>query len=445
MMDSYGSERTRWKTTITWAMCALIAVGLVVRIVLIWRVGKAPEGGLTGGSDAPSYILLAHSLSTGQGLAYVGQPTALRAPLYPLLLSMLDSIFGPNALLAMRVLQFVVAILTALVCAKTAAILGGKQSQRIAFALALSMPTLLFFTAQILTETFAAFLVSIFFYFLVRTIKEEKRVLPLVAMGVSAGVLLLLRFNTVFIPLIMICAVLSPPVTWRAIKRAAIPVAIAGLFVSPWVIRNMIVFHGGILYSSQTGIVAFQGAVAPSGRTRPEDKGRWLQAGWWLSDIETDSPRRLLFPSEVQLNRIAKRAAWNAWRNLGFRVVPLLIEKASYFWLSTDQLFDTSGLPASQRFLRACGVLFYWLALAAAIAGCVRLRRRERRLTNMLLLYCLAATALHLPTTMNTRLRSPLIDPLICILAALEVSALLREGTPTFERPHTPAYAESAD
>lgn len=209
--------------------------------------------------------------------------------------------------------------------------------------------------------------------------------------------------------------------------------AIAGILVSPWLIRNLVVFHGQILYSSQTGLVALQGAVSPSGRTRPEDKERWLAAGWWLQDIETDTPRRLQFPSEVQLNKTAERAAWNAWRGLGFGVVAVLLKKVCYFWLSTDQLLDTSGLPAKQRFLRVCGVLFYWLALAAAIGGLLRLRQRERRLTNVLLVYCLFATLLHLPVTMNTRLRSPLIDPLICVLAAVEISALLWKKTPALQ------------
>ncbi|MGH9575611.1 MAG: hypothetical protein ACRD40_19040 [Candidatus Acidiferrales bacterium] len=443
MPDSQESERLRWSTLTAWAIVALIAAGLIVRLVLIWRVGNASSGALTGGSDAPSYIILGHSLAAGKGFAYVGQPTALRPPLYPLLLSVLNLTLGANALLAMRMFQFFIAILTALMCAKTVSIIGGKHAQRIAFAIALSMPTLLFFTTQILTEALAAFLVSCFFYFAVREIKEKSRLSPLIGMGVSAGLLLLLRFNTIFIPLIMISAVLRLPITLKDIKRVAIPVAISALFVCPWLIRNLIVFHGGILYSSQTGIVAFQGAVAPSGRTQPEDQGHWREAGWWLSDIETDTPRRLQFPSEVELNRIATRAAWKAWRGLGLRVVPLLIKKVSYFWLSSDQLFDTSGFSQKQRLLRACGVLFYLLALAFAVAGFVRLRRRERKIANVLLLYCILATLLHLPATMNTRLRSPLIDPLVCILAALEISALQRSRKPAREALLSPSYTDS--
>lgn len=402
----------------------LIAAGAAVRLALLFQVGSAPEGALTGGSDAPAYIILAHSLATGHGLAYMGQPTALRAPLYPLILSWLDSGFGSHAFLVMRILQFVAAVLTGIVCAKIAGELWEDDSKPVAFALAFSIPTLLFFTMQILTETFAAFLVCLFLYFSVRTIKDENRRSPLIGMGVCTGLLLLLRFNAVFIPFVMICIVLRVPITWKSIKRAAVPVVIAGIFVCPWLIRNAIVFHGGVLYSSQTGITALQGALSPSGRTQPQDAEAWSSAGWWLSDIETDTARRLQFPSEVQLNKMAIRAAWTAWRSLGVRAVPLLVEKFFYFWLSTDQLFQTADFSLRQRLLRASGVLFYWFALVLAVGGFMRLRRSERRISNALLLYCIAATLLHLPVTMNTRLRSPLIDPLICVLAAGELSVL---------------------
>lgn len=101
-------------------------------------------------------------------MTYAGQATALRAPLYPLTLGQLDLIFGSYSLLMMRIMQVVVAILTAWVCAQTAAQLWGKNSRWATFGVAIFMPTLLFFTPQILTETFAAFFMSLFLYFLVR-------------------------------------------------------------------------------------------------------------------------------------------------------------------------------------------------------------------------------------------------------------------------------------
>jgi 4-amino-4-deoxy-L-arabinose transferase-like glycosyltransferase len=414
-----------------YVLALAIFVGLAARLFLIIRSGNMPEGVLGGGSDAPAYILLGNSIFQGYGMAYVGQPTALRAPLYPLLLAALRFAFGSQSLLVMRFLQFLGAILAAWLCAKTAVLLWNKQSQWPAFAIALCVPTLVFFTSQILTESFTALLVAAFLYYLARYNQNEDSA-SLVAMGVCSGLLLLLRFNSLFIPAIAALAATRLPFTSASLKRAVLPIALSLALVSPWLIRNLIVFHGGILYSSQTGTTAFQGALAPEGRTQPQGLvAMQKRQGWWLSQIETDKPVRLEYPSEIELNRQARTEAIRAWSELGIQAVPLLLKKTSYFWLSTDQLLDTGSFSGSQRKLRAAGVVIYWAILTAAIIGWFRLRKVSHRIASLFLLYCLFATILHLPFTMNTRLRSPLIDPLLCVLAAVAVSPALPAKPPS--------------
>ena len=405
-----------------YVLTVAILLGLAARLFLIIRSGNMPESILGGGSDAPAYILLGNSILQGHGMAYVGQPTALRAPLYPLLLAVLRFCFGPQSLLVMRFLQFLSAILAAWLAAKTAVLLWGEQSKWPAFTIALCAPTLIFFASQILTESFTALLVAAFLYFLVRLATSENSG-SLVGMGVCSGLLLLLRFNSPFIPAVAGLAAIRVPVTTAVLKRVLVPVALALALVSPWVIRNLVIFRGGILYSSQTGTTALQGALAPQGRTQPDGLvAMQRRQGWWLSQIETDRPVRLQYPSEVELNRQARSEAIRAWSELGVQAFPLLVRKITYFWLSTDQLLDTRSFSASQRKLRAAGVLIYWAILVAAIFGWFRIKKASPRVAHLFLLYCLFATVLHLPFTMNTRLRSPLIDPLLCVLAAVAVS-----------------------
>jgi 4-amino-4-deoxy-L-arabinose transferase-like glycosyltransferase len=346
------------------------------------------------------------------------------------MLGVLDFVFGSYSLLMMRIVQVVVAILTAWVCAQTAGQLWGEDSKWATFGFAMFMPTLLFFTPQILTEIFAAFFVALFLYFLVHPDRKEDWK-SLVGMGVCAGLLMLLRFNAVFVPVVAASGALRMPlISLRSIKRALIPVAITAVVVSPWIIRNLVVFHGGILYSSQTGTTALQGALAPQGRTQAGESEVWKRAGWWLSDIETDSLGRLQFPSEVELNRQAKHEAIRAWKALGFHAIPLLAKKVSYFWFSTDQLLSTASFSRGQRMLRAIGVLFYWATLGVAILGWFRLRKTASQTAYLLLLYCVAVTMLHLFFTMNTRLRVPFVDPLLCILVGGQISsAFVNEHT----------------
>jgi 4-amino-4-deoxy-L-arabinose transferase-like glycosyltransferase len=344
-------------------------------------------------------------------MAYVGQPTALRAPLYPLLLAGFEALFASHYLLILRLIQSLLSVLSAWVCAKTARLLWNEQAKWPAFAVAMRIPTLLFFTTQITTESFAAFFIRLFLYFLVQFSADEKWN-ALIGMGICCGILMLLRFNTLFLPLTAALAAIRFPLSTASFKRALVPLVLAFVIVSPWLVRNFIVFHGDIFYSSQTGTTAFQGALEPEGRTQSEGLLELKrQQGWWLSMIEIDRPSRLNYPSEVELNRQARSAAILAWKGLGFQILPLPIKKTGYFWLSTDQLLDTSSLLDLHRKLHAVGVLVYWVVLFVASVGWLRLRKSTPRIAHLLLLYCVLAIALHLPFTMSTRLRVPLIDP----------------------------------
>lgn len=265
-------------------------------------------------------------------MAYVGQPTALRAPVYPLVLAALQILFGSKSILAMRFLQCGVAVVTAWICGKTAVLLWDEAAKWPAFAVAICIPTLLFFTTQIITEVFSALLVSLFVLFLVQFCGDEQ-IKPLVGMGVCSGILLLLRFNTLFVPAVAAIATLHPPLRAGNIKRALVPLLISLVFVAPWVIRNIIVFHGGILYSSQPGTTLLQGVLAPDGRTQPEGRIAIQEHhSWTRSALETDKPTRLLYPSEVEMDRQAREEAIRVWSGLGLRIFPLLGKKS-----------DTSG------------------------------------------------------------------------------------------------------
>ena len=72
-------------------------------------------------------------------------------------------------------------------------------------------------------------------------------------------------------------------------------------------------------------------------------------------------------------------------------------------------------------------MLAYWVILALGIGGWFQLRARWPALAHLFLFYALLVTVLHLPFNMNTRLRIPLVDPLLVILAAGECFALYRK------------------
>jgi 4-amino-4-deoxy-L-arabinose transferase-like glycosyltransferase len=406
-----------------------MVLGLILRAGFVLLAGNQHPTFLSGGSDAPAYILLANNLLDHKGFSYAGQPTAFRPPGYPLFVAGAMAVFGHEYLAGLRWLQFFLGLLTAAVCARVALRLFGYEAAWATFVVSLFLPTLTFSTAQVLTECLCALLTALFLLFVIHQ-HENADPRAAVGIGLVAGLELLIRFNAAALPVFAVLSMFRNRCKQRLILRTAAIVLLPLLIVLPWFIRNQIVFRGQVLYSTHGGPNAVQGVVSPQGRTQPGDTQK-LQAamGWNLSQLETNDPKRLVLPSEVELNRHALGVIPNLWRNEGWNAVPLLLQKIADFWLSTDQLLDTKSLSWQERLIRAAGVLSYWVVLAFAVVGLLQLRKNSPDIASMLFVYAAGFTVLHFPFVMNTRLRIPLMDPLVVILAGeglLRFVAMLR-------------------
>ena len=420
-------RKHRSAQTAVWLFRAAVALGLILRVAFVALPAKDALTFHSGGSDAPAYVLLAQNLLAHLGYSYAGQPTAVRPPGYPLLLVSAMGIFGGNYILALRGLQFLLGIATVAICAAAARRLFGRAAGKASLLIGLLLPTLIFTTAQVLTECLAALLTAIFLHNLILQCERRDSVSAW-RMGFAAGIESMVRFNAAALPLFAAFAILrgkksrggktrasEKRTPW---KRLAIALGVPLLIVSPWLVRNEVAFHGKVLYSTQSGPNAVQGVLTSEGRAQPGDMEK-LQSnlGWELNQIETNSPTRLTLPSEAELDRSALALAPDLWRREGFHAFALLGKKVSDFWLSTDQLAGTSSLPRGDRRIRFAGVLVYWCALLLAILGWHALRQTHAGIAAVLLVYAAGFTLLHLPLVMNTRLRIPLLEPLLVMLA----------------------------
>jgi 4-amino-4-deoxy-L-arabinose transferase-like glycosyltransferase len=439
------------------------SVGILLRLFFILAANPNDLTFHSGGSDAPSYVLLAQNLLHHLGLAYDGFPTAVRPPGYSLLLAARMQLFGTHYILAIRILQFALGLATIAICANVAQRLAtpsagpplansaansgsllaahteGRSAYRAALLIGLFLPTLIFTTAQLLTECIAAFRTAIFLQNLVRQ-RQLADTRSAWLMGASAGLESMFRFNAAALAIFAAAAIFASAKRARPPSRAlrlALALLLPLLIVSPWLLRNERAFHGQVLYSTQSGPNAVQGVLTCSGRTQPGDSDLLCQnLGWELHQIETNEPTRADLPSEAVLDRAALAIVPKLWAAQGLHAIPLLARKLADFWLSADQLAwperltrkvypkwptrsdPTAGFPPRERALRATGVLSYWLVLASALLGYSRLRHSHPAIATLFLVYAATLTLLHLPLVMNTRLRIPLLDPLLVILAS---------------------------
>ena len=410
----HGRRKSTWAS---YSFAVLICLGAILRFFIAFLPGNEMRTPWGGGGDTAAYVLLAQNIAAGKGYAYAGWPTAYRPPVYPMALAALLRGFGTHALSVMRGLQFCAGLLVVYLCAEIAGRIFGEKAKGPALAIALFCPTLVFMTGEILSETTAALFTAIFFYLLVRYWENPSWVL-LAEAAIIAGVSTLVRFNMALFGVVLLTVILfkkSDLSKWRSV---AIGILLPALLVSPWLIRNYVVFHAAVL-STESGPTAAMGILAPQGRALPGDSERlYRNLGWFPpNDIETNDPSRSRLPSEAVLNQKAWEVTFGLWRTERWGLAALTLRKISYFWLSTDQLLSTVSFRWAVRIARAGGVVAYWLLLALALAGWFRLRARNPDVARLFLFYCVLVSILHVPFNMNTRLRVPLIDPLLTVLA----------------------------
>ncbi len=405
----------RSRTRMLWWLA--VTAGLLLRFAIVAIPGNRLYSPWSGKGDAAAYVLLAQNLASGRGFTYASIPTAFRPPLLPLFLAMLMIFFGAKWVLALRWIQLLLGLGTVYFIYGLSLRMFGEEASKAALLIALFFPTLIYSTSEVLTECASAFLVAAFLLILVRQM-EAPNTTKAAQLGVTIGLATLARFNL---------AALILPATWATLARRNRAGWLARLMIvggvslavlSPWLVRNWTVFGDPLLLGTTDAYAALQAVLQPAGRAQRQETEQKHLSGWLSYDLETNSAARRSLPGELELDQRDWRLARSLWMSKGVGMLPILGEKLAYFWFSTDQLLHANHFSFWPRVLRGAGVLGYWLALILAIAGWSMLLRQDNRpLAWLLLFYTVVLTASLLPFAMNTRLRLPMMDPLIAALA----------------------------
>lgn len=89
-----------------------------------------------------------------------------------------------------------------------------------------------------------------------------------------------------------------------------------------------------------------------------------MALGWTHQEYEQNKHERP-FPSELVMDAQCRQVYAQLVREYGWRLVPLHLAKLSWFWLSTDQLFDPGGRGFNGFIRRLMAVAWLlWLAMA---------------------------------------------------------------------------------
>jgi 4-amino-4-deoxy-L-arabinose transferase-like glycosyltransferase len=417
---------------------AILALAILLRLAAALYLGDVVKE-LPGTADQLSYHNLALRLLAGHGFSF-GEPwwpvTAAEAPtahwsyLYTFFTALVYLLFGPHPLAA-RLIQ---AVLVGLLQPYLAYWLGKRVFSvtvgLFAAALTAIYPYFIYYAATLMTEPFyiTAILATLSFAILLREALQTgsgrmNRTILLysLALGLSLSATILLRqLFLLFIPVIFFWIWMANGwrISWRLVFSAVISAGLVILTVLPFTLYNYQRFERFVLLNTNAGFAFFWGNHPIYGThfipILPAGMGSYL-------DLIPEDLRRL---DEAALDQALLAEAVKFIRQDPGRYALLSLSRIPaffMFWPSRD-----SDLISNIARAGGFGLLlpFILYGLARSFIPKPPVQRFSLRLTsNLLLLFILFYTAIHLLSWALVRYRLP-VDAVLMLYAGLAFTDL---------------------
>jgi 4-amino-4-deoxy-L-arabinose transferase-like glycosyltransferase len=407
-------------------LIGILFIGAIVRIAL-W-FAWADWTPLIN-DDARDYRRLAARLvTTGQYANEHGTLISLRPPLYPVIVAGIYYVFGVENDHAVRAVQALLSLLTALVVYRIGLIVYSHHVALWAAGIVCFYPPLLGYANMLLSETVFTFFSIMFAWLICSAIHRQQRS-TLVAAGITLGLAALTRsIMLLFSPIVGIWVLLSWRGSWRQrCFSAVIPLAVFAAVISPWAIRNTRIQRTLTIIDVMGGRNAMMGNYEYTPMERSwatiSDVPEEYQ---WYRVLQRNSPGKEPL-TQGQLDKLALRHALrfvvaHPWLTLKRDMV-----KFFNFWQLDRMLIAAAvggyfgDLSATTRFFIAtliCGC--YAFVLLGGILGACCYPPKDVRFHWFLIASILLPCAIHTLIFAHSRYHLPVI-PLLAVYAAAAI------------------------
>ncbi len=365
-------------------LAALFLVALLARLTYTVAMGgRELQTRITGAQNDPAaYDWEAQNLLEHGNIGFRGQPSARRAPAYPVFLAGVYAVLG-HSYFAARLVQMVMDASISLLIAGMLRRLGRSVAGWLSGLLYALYPPFIFNAAEIMTEGLVLFFTALTVYLLVRAGDDLRRWRFVLLGGLSAGALYLTRENYILlIPLLAIVLLSATAAAWR-VRCACVGLLALGfmIFYGPYLVRNCLVFRA-VLVTGTSGSENFLRGIA-SGLYGPKLGSSGQPWNWYqyirdqglLPYWEYYDPANAgkPFMDEVAADRRARELALQLIReNPGF-FVTYGLRKVEFLLLNRD----LTSTPHRADLLRTGVSAAYYVSLVLGLTGLViALRRR---------------------------------------------------------------------
>jgi 4-amino-4-deoxy-L-arabinose transferase-like glycosyltransferase len=361
--------------------------------------------------DAREYLLLADNIVEGKGFAYEIIPGDKvehheRAPVYPLFLAAIISIFGKNYL-AIKIIQALITSLLPLIIFKTAGILFDERTGLIAAWIIALYPPLIWGTAEFLSESLFTVIAMAGFYYLARYHRSNLfkdlliAVLYLIIAAHTKPVMLM------GFPLIVLWIFFrkrkdrSP-----AFKHAVFYTIVSILLLVPWTVRNYAVQRKFILIASEGGITFWTG-------NNPLAVGDGdMAANPQIKQANNNLRKQHGYPSPAEMERIYYHEALKFIKAEPVSFISLLVKKSFYFWFPVGRSMSLFSF----RHQLTSHISYFPILLLAGIAAIKLIKAGKTPVLPLISMFsAMIACVIFFP---QERYRIPMTDPFLILLAA---------------------------
>jgi len=324
---------------------ALFIIFIIAFTIRLIAIANLPLRFSNPDSDPKQYDTLAVNLLSGKGYTIeyynFGRPTSYRAPLYPLFLASIYSIFGHNYL-AVRVIQSIFgAILCILVYFIARSVFNNMVGLIAAISLAVYKPFISYsfyggpgflYAENLFTPLLAVLILFLVSRFLVKPISLTNQIIAGVLIGLASltrPVIALLPFFLIL--LLLIQRTFSP----KKILFIMAPLFLSfGIVMLPWIALNYIVHKEFVPFTTEGGPALLAG-------------NNIYASGDGLCDLGIlfDQKQKTMINSlsEVKQDKFYRSEALN-FLFTHWKVVPkLFLKKLLVFWDLYDTGYDENG------------------------------------------------------------------------------------------------------
>jgi 4-amino-4-deoxy-L-arabinose transferase-like glycosyltransferase len=388
-------------------LLAIVAAGVTIRVLQTLLEAPWPPPGL---DDQFYFSAMPKLLADGHGFVapfklvfrHVTVPTAEHPPLYSVVLAV-PAKLGITSPDSQRLAGSVFGAGTITTVGLLGRRLAGERAGLIAAGLAAIYPMLIGADGALMSETLLGLLVALTLLCAYRLLDRPDAVRA-ATFGVVAGLAALTRGEALLLLPLALVPVVRRPGGWRAAAIAAVALVVV---LTPWTIRNWVVFDRPVLIATNSGTAV---AGANCYATYHGSK----IGGWWPPCIR-EHPGL----NEAAHHSKALHEGVDYARDHAGRLPVVLAARFGRVWSLYDPFQTPEG--RSQRVLKL-GVVAFFLLLPFAVYGAYLLRRRGPGAW-ILLMPFVVVTLTALSTYGNVRFREPAEVSLV-VLAAVALDAL---------------------